>query len=47
MIVLLILALCLIQLLLTIPAFRASFCLVEKLEGEPVETVRLSTGAEG
>ncbi|NLY90383.1 MAG: hypothetical protein GX081_02090 [Firmicutes bacterium] len=38
-IILLVLALCLAQLLLAIPAFRATFCLVEQLEGAPVRAV--------
>jgi len=39
LILLLILVLCLVQLLLAIPPFRAAFCLVEKLEGAPVEAL--------
>lgn len=32
----LIITLFVVQVLLLIPAFRATFCVVEKLEGEPV-----------
>ncbi|NLW59360.1 MAG: hypothetical protein GX073_03330 [Firmicutes bacterium] len=32
----LVITLCLIQLLLLLPSFRATFCVVEQLEGQPV-----------
>ena len=36
LVIILIIALCVIQILLLIPSFRATFCVVEQLEGQPV-----------
>ncbi|NLM37912.1 MAG: hypothetical protein GX202_07290 [Firmicutes bacterium] len=36
LLIILVVTLCLIQLLLLVPSFRATFCVVERLEGRPV-----------
>ncbi|HHW12902.1 MAG TPA: hypothetical protein GXX33_07875 [Firmicutes bacterium] len=36
LIIILIITLCVVQILLLVPSFRATFCVVERLEGKPV-----------